>query len=95
MCGFSVFLLTMSSQKPLNLRIIIVGAGMGGLSAALALAKQGFQDITVFEASSKLAEVGAGINITPNLSRVLDSLGVWGSIMKSGVALRGANIYSE
>jgi len=65
---------------------------MGGLSAALALSRRGFTDITVFELSSKLAEVGAGINITPNLARLLDRFGVFNIIRQEGVAITAANI---
>jgi 2-polyprenyl-6-methoxyphenol hydroxylase-like FAD-dependent oxidoreductase len=56
-------------------RIVIAGAGIGGLSAALALLQRGF-DVTVFEQARELKEVGAGVQISANGTRVLDALGV-------------------
>jgi salicylate hydroxylase len=55
--------------------IIVAGAGIGGLVAALALAKKGFR-VTVFEQSSRLEETGAGIQLSPNATRVLIALGL-------------------
>jgi salicylate hydroxylase len=55
--------------------ILIAGAGIGGLTAALALAKQGFR-AAVFEQSARLAEIGAGIQLSPNALHVLFSLGL-------------------
>jgi flavin-dependent dehydrogenase len=46
-------------------RIAIVGAGLGGLAAAIALRRQGFE-VQVYEQAAELAEFGAGINISPN-----------------------------
>ena len=43
-----------------DLHIVVIGAGMGGLAAALALAKKGFTHVDVFEAASNLGFVGAG-----------------------------------
>lgn len=45
-----------------SLRVGIIGAGLGGTAAALALARRGF-NVTLFEAAPELTEVGAGINI--------------------------------
>ena len=56
-------------------RALIAGAGIAGLAAALALQRAGYQAI-VFERSAALAELGAGLQITPNASRVLARLGV-------------------
>ena len=50
--------------------ILIVGAGLGGLAAAIAASLEG-HEVVVLEAASKLAEVGAGIQITPNSARLL------------------------
>lgn len=54
---------------------LIVGGGIGGLTAALALARRGAA-VTVLERAPQLAEVGAGIQISPNAARVLDALGL-------------------
>lgn len=55
--------------------VSIAGAGIGGLTAALALARRGFS-VTVLERAPALEEVGAGIQLSPNASRVLISLGL-------------------
>lgn len=56
-------------------QVIVAGAGIGGLAAALALAERGFA-VQVFERASGLAEVGAGLQISPNASHILVRLGV-------------------
>jgi salicylate hydroxylase len=56
-------------------RIAIVGAGIGGLTAALALLQRGF-DVTVYEQAEELREVGAGLQISANGTRVLFHLGL-------------------
>ena len=53
----------------------IIGAGIAGLTAALALARRGISS-DIFEQATQLAEVGAGLQISPNASRVLAELGV-------------------
>src|SRR5262245_60042072 len=55
-------------------RIIIVGAGLGGLAAAVGLRQRGFE-VAVYEQSPELGEIGAGINITPNGAKVLQAFG--------------------
>ncbi len=55
--------------------VIIVGAGIGGLTAALALLRQGI-DVTVCEQAAALGEVGAGVQISANGNRVLWKLGL-------------------
>ena len=66
-----------------GLRIGIVGAGVGGLAAAIALRRQGHQ-IGVFEQAGKFARVGADINLTPNAVRALDGLGVGAAVRRCG-----------
>jgi len=56
-------------------RIAIAGAGIAGLTTALALLQQGFK-VDVYEQASQLGEVGAGLQISPNGTRVLQSLGL-------------------
>ena len=55
--------------------VIIAGAGIGGLSAALALERSGFR-VVVFEEAAELADIGAGIQLSPNATRVLLTLGL-------------------
>jgi salicylate hydroxylase len=56
-------------------RIAIVGGGIGGLAAALALERRGAQ-VIVAEQSGALSEIGAGLNLTPNAVKALRALGV-------------------
>ncbi len=58
-----------------SLNIGIVGGGVGGLTAAIALQRQG-HTVTVYEQSAKYMRVGADINLTPNAMLALDGLGV-------------------
>ena len=55
--------------------IFVAGAGIGGLTAALALAARGFR-VVVMEKAERLEEVGAGLQLSPNASRILTSLGL-------------------
>jgi salicylate hydroxylase len=63
---------------------LIVGAGLGGLTAALALLKAGFS-VEVHEQSPQLGEIGAGIMVTPNSARVLIALGLGPALQAKGV----------
>lgn len=56
-------------------RILIVGAGIGGLSAGLALQQRGF-DVVIYERAAKIREIGAGIIVTANARRALQHLSV-------------------
>lgn len=67
------------------MRILIVGAGIGGLTAALALRRNGF-DAHVFEQASHLREIGAGVAISPNAVKVLHGLGLANALRAVGVA---------
>ena len=55
--------------------IVVAGAGIGGLTAALALAARGFR-VVVLEKAERLEEAGAGLQLSPNASRVLIDLGL-------------------
>jgi len=63
------------------LRILIVGAGIGGLTAALALLRDG-HDVAVYEQADRLAELGAGVQISANGARALFALGLEGAIRR-------------
>jgi salicylate hydroxylase len=56
-------------------RVIVVGGGIGGLAAALVLARHGHEAV-VLERSPEFAELGAGIQLAPNAFRALEHLGV-------------------
>ncbi len=57
-------------------KIIVVGGGIGGLGAAIALLQRGFE-VEVLEQAGELREVGAGIQLSPNGARALNMLGVF------------------
>ena len=65
-------------------RIAIIGGGIGGLTAALSLLRAGF-DAHVYEQTAALSEVGAGIQVSPNASRVLHGLGLADELAAMGV----------
>jgi salicylate hydroxylase len=56
-------------------RVAVVGAGLGGLVAAIALRQRGFE-VMVYEQADELGEIGAGIQLSPNATRVLAALGL-------------------
>jgi NADPH-dependent 2,4-dienoyl-CoA reductase/sulfur reductase-like enzyme len=64
-----------NSEMP-SYKVIIVGAGLGGLVAGIALSKKGHQ-VTILEAAAQLGEVGAGIQVPPNSTRLLKYLGIY------------------
>ena len=66
-------------------RITIVGGGIGGLTAALALQHFGFR-VRVFEQAHELREIGAGVTITPNAMHALNFLGVGERVAKEAGA---------
>ena len=64
--------------------VAIIGGGIGGLTAAVSLLQAEF-DVQVFEQAPVLGEVGAGINIGPNASRILHRLGIAEMLGRTGV----------
>ena len=65
------------------LRAVVVGGGIGGTAAAVALARAGI-DVRVYEQAQQLAEVGAGVSLAPNGLRMLEELGVGDGIERLG-----------
>jgi 2-polyprenyl-6-methoxyphenol hydroxylase-like FAD-dependent oxidoreductase len=68
-------------------RAVVIGAGVGGLAAAAALHRRGWQ-VTVVERATALAPVGAGISLAPNAQRALDVLGL-GDAVRARTAWHG------
>ena len=64
-------------------KIAIIGAGLGGLTCALALARAGAK-VRVYEQAAELAEIGAGITLSPNASKILIALGLGAGIERLG-----------
>ena len=67
--------------------VIVVGGGIGGLAAALALTRQGVA-VQLLEQAAHIGEIGAGIQLGPNAFAALDALGV-------GAAARGRAVFTD
>jgi 2-polyprenyl-6-methoxyphenol hydroxylase-like FAD-dependent oxidoreductase len=67
--------------------VLVAGGGIGGLAAALALARQGFP-VKVLEQAAAIGEIGAGIQLGPNAFSAFDALGV-------GESARASAVYTE
>ncbi len=65
-------------------RVGVVGGGIGGLTAALSLLRAGL-DVHVYEQAPALGEIGAGVQVSPNASRVLHGLGLADALARTGV----------
>ncbi|NUP80325.1 MAG: flavin-dependent oxidoreductase [Nonomuraea sp.] len=68
------------------MRIVIAGAGIGGLTAALSLHAAGFERVTVHESARELRPLGVGINLLPHAVRELTELGLADRLAGIGVA---------
>lgn len=70
---------------------IIIGAGIGGLSTAIALMQKGI-DIEIYEQSEQLKEVGAGLWVAPNGLKVFEKLGISKEIISKGIELNKISV---
>ena len=70
-----------------SLPVIVAGGGIGGLAAALALVRQGF-NVKVLEQAPEIGEIGAGIQLGPNAFHAFDALGI-------GEKARGRAVYTD
>ncbi len=76
-----------------NAHVLIVGAGIGGLTAALALQRSG-NKVSVFETAPQLGEVGAGLTISPNATHALEYVGLGDFMATHGdVPEAGASVH--
>ncbi len=73
--------------------VIVAGAGIGGLTAALCLARRGFRTLIIDQAG-RLEEAGAGIQLSPNATRVLLTLGLEEALAAEVVSPRAVQIRS-
>ena len=73
--------------------IIVAGAGIGGLTAALSLAAKGFR-VVILEKAERLEEAGAGLQLSPNASRILVDLGLRPRLAPRAVMPEAVNIMS-
>ncbi|MBU6463359.1 MAG: FAD-dependent monooxygenase [Bradyrhizobium sp.] len=73
--------------------IFVAGAGIGGLTAALALAARGFR-VVILEKAERLEEAGAGLQLSPNASRVLIDLGLQPRLAARAVTPEAVSIMS-
>ncbi|KAJ5136697.1 Monooxygenase FAD-binding [Penicillium atrosanguineum] len=78
-----------TANVPLD--VIVVGAGIGGMAAALTLGMRGHR-VVVLEAAPKIAEVGAGIQVSPNMLRLFERWGVSDLIHAQDVALEHIHV---
>jgi 2-polyprenyl-6-methoxyphenol hydroxylase-like FAD-dependent oxidoreductase len=69
-------------------RAVVVGAGIGGLTSAVALAQAGWQ-VTIVERAASLDPVGAALGVAPNALHALDALGL-GDALRARAAIQGA-----
>ncbi len=76
------------------MRAIVIGGGIGGVTAALALRKAGIET-RVFERAPGASEVGAGISMWGNAIRALDSIGAAGPVLARGEPMRIAEMKSS
>src|SRR5690349_9016847 len=73
------------------LQVAVVGGGIGGLTAAIALRARGAK-VTVFEQAEKLREIGAGISLNPNAALLLRRLGIEKRLADIGTPMSGLNV---
>ena len=77
----------MSANGPKN-PVLVVGGGIGGLGAALALSRKGIP-VHVIEQADEFKEIGAGIQLGPNVFRMFEFLGLTGEMNKLAVFPQG------
>jgi 2-polyprenyl-6-methoxyphenol hydroxylase-like FAD-dependent oxidoreductase len=82
-----------NGAKNMKPKTLIIGAGIGGLTSAIALRRAKF-DVEVFERAPDLKEVGAGIALSPNAMRVLKHLGLMQQVGERGTAIKAAVGYT-
>ncbi|CAG2157781.1 3-hydroxybenzoate 6-monooxygenase [Cupriavidus numazuensis] len=77
----------MNTSQDTGRKVLIIGGGIGGLAAALALARKGIR-IELLEQAEQIGEIGAGIQLAANAFAAMDALGV-------GEAARGRAVFTD
>src|SRR5262245_47726164 len=77
-----------------NLKVIVAGGGIGGLSLAVSLHQAGIA-VRVYEAVRDPAPLGVGINLQPTAVRELTELGLGNALVASGIATRRLNLCNK
>ncbi|MGM0557902.1 MAG: FAD-dependent monooxygenase [Myxococcota bacterium] len=75
-------------------QIMIAGAGVGGLTAGIALQQAGF-DVTILERADQLRAVGAGITIQINAMRALERIGLAGDVRAAGETIESGSLFDR
>lgn len=83
----------MNTLKNESAPVAVVGAGLGGLAAAIGLLQQGFR-VQVFEQADAFGEVGAGISLSPNASKILAAWGLGERLAAMASVPRTGNIHN-
>ncbi|KAG1873092.1 hypothetical protein F4604DRAFT_1925582 [Suillus subluteus] len=78
-------------RASLPLNIVVIGCGLGGLAAAYCLAQAG-HNITILEAAPAIGEVGAGVQASPNVSRLLMRWGLGPRLEELGVKIQAMSL---
>src|SRR6266853_5725224 len=78
-------------QSSVSKRAIIIGGGIGGVTAAIALKRAGL-DVTVFERAEELQEVGSGLPLWTNALRALHKIGLCDELEKLGVQVTSLSV---
>ena len=84
---------TKSASSARKRQVLVAGGGIAGLTAALALEQRGFA-VTVFEQASKLSSEGAGIQLSPNATRLLARLGILQKLTIQAVEVQSIDLLS-
>ena len=74
-----------------NQNVTILGAGIGGLTAAVAMSRRG-ANVTVFDQTKRQSSIGAGIQVSPNGFGVMDTLGLAAQLFSKGNVLEFINV---
>ncbi|MET9773106.1 FAD-dependent monooxygenase [Streptomyces sp. NPDC006367] len=77
------------------MNVLIAGAGVGGLTAALSLHAAGCEDVRVVEAAPEIRPLGAGINLLPDAVRELAALGPYEELLRRSVPLEQLGYFNH